>query len=206
MTWGKAWWILALAGVFDILRAMCEQMWFFGPALVGVTAGVATGSTTAGETVAGIAGVFGLATGESIEFFGLVLASAIGLLGWMVVGFLLVVFNPRMFANNAPGRMAALRFLLALLASETPLVGTVPALSAAVWSGYRAQMKREKEAYKKWEEENAAALRAARQEQQLAAIQMQQAAAAGEAARFAQAEVEEAVAESEIPDGLREAA
>lgn len=169
MTWGKAVWVLAAAVVFDLLRIMFEQFWFFGPALATAYCTIKVGGTV-GTTVAGwLCGPAALAAGivgfAAIETFGIVMAMATGLFGWLVVLVLLMLFNRRIFKENA-GNMVL--FGASLLVSEVPLLGTIPAISIIVWRMYSTQIRKDKAALVQYEKERAAARL---QEQQLLVLE-----------------------------------
>ena len=98
MTWTKALPVLAVCLIFDVVRFLFEQFWFFGPALAGVyctvestgvvtklTAGV-LGGKTAVAFCAAASGVLGYFGAPAIETFGVVMAIAVGFLGWLAVG------------------------------------------------------------------------------------------------------------------------
>lgn len=199
MTWAKASPILAVCALFDALRIFFEQFWFFGPALaVGictvivngvvetVTFGLLGAGTAAAACTAG-GGVLGYFGAGPIEAFGVIMAMAVGLMGWLAVGLLLIFFNARIFEENAGH---ALWFAGSLLVSEVPIVGTIPALTVIVWRMYRVQIKKEAEALQKYEREQAAALAAERAEQQRQAVALMQARALQQA-QLEQAEQEE---------------
>ena len=105
MTWGKAMPVLIVAGVFDLIRIFFEQFWFFGPALAGwycttklaiyitqILAAAVCGSS------ATLVGFFG---SEAIEAFGAIMAMAVGLLGWLTVGLMILLTNARIFKENS---------------------------------------------------------------------------------------------------------
>lgn len=186
MTWAKASPVLAVCVVFDALRIFFEQFWFFGPALA---AGVCTiiaegvvktvtfgllGTKTAAAACATGAGVLGYFGAVPIAAFGVIMAMAVGLMGWLAIGLMLIVSNARIFEENAGH---ALWFAGSLLISEVPIVGTIPALTIIVWRMYRTQIKKETEALRKYESEQAAALAEERGEQQRQAAELMQARA-----------------------------
>lgn len=198
MTWGKALPVLILCGIFDTLRFMCEQLWLFGPALIGVVAGLATGSSFIGY-VAGILGAGAeLVTGPTVEIFGVVMAMAIGLAGWGTVGLILFMFNPRIFKENQANYLWV---MLGLFVSEVPVVGSLPALTITIWRAYRTQIKKEKQELRKWEAEQAAFLKQQRDEQVRQALAMRDAQIAQEEAR-----VEAANDTEEIPEEQQDTA
>ena len=197
MTWGRAAPTIAIAGVFDLLRLMFEWFVVFGPALFGVAAGVAASSyvgTTIGSGVgvvaAGLAGFFG---GGAFEVFGIVMAMAIGLLGWMTILLLFTMTDFRIFKENT-GNIIWLMF--GLIFAEIPFVGSLPSLTGMTVMMYRTQIRKEKAALKRWEEEETQIAAGERASQMAMAAQIQ-------AARAAQ---EDAQREEEIPEETKEAA
>lgn len=211
MTWGKASPVFIVAGTFDILRLMCQQLWFFGPALaalycankvgdVWVVGGLLTKACVAGAAVAGAYSLPVLAT------LGTVLAIAVGFMGWLVVGLILVMSNRRLFSENS-ANIAWMGF--SLLISEIPFVGTLPALSGTLFKMYRTQIHKEKAAlaeYKKRAEEERVQERQ-RQSAELAqmrTVQMEQQQAANDE-EYAETEAanDEAYAEQEAVEEER---
>lgn len=184
MTWLKASPVLAVCVLFDLVRMFFEQFWFFGPALlatgcisvaeswVGSLWGATEAVCVAG---AGFAGYWGAGP---LESFGLTMAMAVGLMGWLAVGIMLLVSNTRIFEENAGH---ALWFAASLLVSEVPIIGTIPALSVIVWRMYRTQIRKESEKLAQYEREQEAERARARAEQARQAaelIQMREARAA----------------------------
>lgn len=189
MTWAKAAPVLALCALFDALRILFEQFWFFGPALAMVACTAAGGAilkyvwlgtkTAAALCGAGLAVAEYFGIGVPIEMFGVIMAMAVGLMGWLAVGFILIITDARIFKENAGH---ALWFAASLLISEMPIVGTIPAITVVVWRMYHVQIKKEAAARQKYESEQAAALAAEREEQQRQAAAIMQARAAQMAA------------------------
>jgi len=176
MTWGKAVPVLSVSVIFDALRIFFEWFVLFGPALGAVvcTAGVNSAIGTSVSGVGGkivtagctaVAGVLGFFGAGPIEAFGIVMAMAVGFLGWLVVGGILLGTNSRIFKENA------LWFIGSLLVSEIPFVGSIPAITISVWRMYGRQIKMEKAALAKWKKEGAAAQLQERN-QQIAQAQM----------------------------------
>lgn len=195
MTWAKASPVLAVCVAFDALRMFFEQFWFFGPALAaaactGVVSSVVgkLGGLTAAACTAG-GGVLGYFGAGPIEAFGVIMAMAVGLMGWLAIGLMLIVSNARIFEENAGH---ALWFAGSLLVSEVPIVGTIPALTIVVWRMYHVQIKKETAALQKYESEQAAALAEERAEQQRQAAELMQSRALQQA-QLEQIEQEEAV-------------
>lgn len=187
MTWRKASPVLVVCALFDALRIFFEQFWFFGPALAmvactgvgGAIVGWVTGTwlgTKIAATVCGTALAVAeyLGIGVPIEAFGVLMAMAVGLMGWLTVGLILVWTNARTFEENAGH---ALWFAVSLIVSEIPIIGTIPALTVIVWRMYRTQIKKETAALRKYESEQAAALAEERQQQQMVAVELMQARA-----------------------------
>jgi len=156
MTWRKAAPVLTVAVIFDLLRIFFVLFWFFGPALaaaycantasgwVGSLWGLTAATCTVGATAAGAA-----ISAVTIPF-GVVMAMAVGLFGWLTVGLILVKTNARIFKENA------LWFGGSLLISEIPLIGSLPALTGVVWKMHRTQIRIKKAEMKRWEKEQAA--------------------------------------------------
>lgn len=166
-----------VSAVFDGLRFVCDWLFIFGPLLVGAGAGVlanvAAGGGTAGHVAGVVAGVVGVGGttffgDEALAPLGEILGVVVGILGWLTVGLLLMISNPRIFKENA-GHL--LWTLLNFLVSELPLVGGLPLLTARVWTLYSAQIKKEKKALQDFKTNQVASIRS---EQQQRAIQMMQ--------------------------------
>lgn len=183
MTWAKATPVLVVAGIFDLLRMFFEMFWFFGPALAAVacTAGVnsyvgTTVAETAGKAVAvvcgAVAGVAGYFGSPAITAFGVVMAMAVGLFGWLVIGGWMMMTNARIFKENEGN---ALWFVGSLIVSEIPIVGTIPGITGATFKMYRTQIKKDKENLKKYNESQAAA-QAQERDQKIAQLMQARAA------------------------------
>lgn len=178
MTWAKASPVLVVCVIFDALRIFFEQFWFFGPALAAVACtnivsgwvGSLWGLTAAACAAAG--GVLGYFGAAPIEAFGVIMAMAVGLMGWLAIGLMLIVSNARIFEENAGH---ALWFAGSLLISEVPIVGTIPALTIIVWRMYRTQIKKEAAALQKYESEQAAARAEEQDERRRQAAELMQA-------------------------------
>ncbi len=159
MTWSKATPVLVVAVLFDVVRIFFEMFWFFGPALAALyctsTVSGWVGSLwglTAAACVAGAAKA-GVAVSAVTIPFGTVMAIAVGLFGWLTIGFLLMSTNARIF--KVPGN--ALWLIASLGIAEIPLIGTIPSFTLALWRMYRKQIKAETAALRRWEKENAEA-------------------------------------------------
>ncbi|TSA43984.1 hypothetical protein D4R49_01135 [bacterium] len=179
MTWGKAAPVLIFAGIFDLIRMFFEMFWLLGPVTAGILCTVkvndaigASVTGTVGKVVAGActagAATFGALGMPWIETFGIIMADAFGLIAFLVLGFWIVMKNPRIFKANAS---AWLWMTGSLGVSVIPLIGTLPAFFVVLRMLYSRQIKVEKAALARWEKENAAAQLRERQRQQ----QMQQA-------------------------------
>ena len=174
MTWNKAIPVIVVAGVFDALGLLFEGLVFFGPALVGVYCATTVGGVwvigkllTAGCAAGAIAA--GTAASVALIGFGEIMALAIGLVGWLAVGLILVMTNRRIFKKNT------LWFVGSLLMTEMPVLGSLPFVSFIVWRMYSRQIQAEEAAMKKWKEEQAARQTQERNTQ-VRAAQMAQAA------------------------------
>ncbi|MHB8710295.1 MAG: hypothetical protein ACYC6X_01940 [Minisyncoccota bacterium] len=202
MTWPKASLVLIFCLIFDAVRFMFSQFWFFGPAMtaiyctskvggwIGSVSGLTATACTAGAVAAGTVGVV------PIEVFGAVMAIAVGLLGWMVIGAMLMA-NARIFKANAGN---ALWFVVSLGVSEIPFIGALPALTVTVWRMYAAQIKKEKAELLKYEEAQAETQQQEREQEAAQIMQFRD-------AQLAQAEEQEAANEDDyIPDEVRKAA
>lgn len=167
MTWGRATPILAACAVIDALRFMFEMFWFFGPAIAALYCTVKADSVVGslGGLTAGVcslaAGAAGTVAVPAIEAFGVVMAMAVGLAGWFLIGLILTTTNKRIFKENA------VWFAGSLLISEAPIVNALPAMTVIVWKMYSNQIKIEKAAMKKYEEDHAAEMREEQQRQLL---------------------------------------
>lgn len=155
MTWSKAMPVLAIAALFDALRLLFELFWFFGPALlalycahevggVWLVGGLLTKACVIGATALGFAAF------EVTAVLGTVMAMLVGLAGWLTIGIILLASNGRILKSNF------LSFAMSLLVSEVPIIGSIPAITIAVWRMYSQQIKADTAAMKKWgtEQEN----------------------------------------------------
>lgn len=216
MTWAKATPVLVVGGVFDLLRLFCQMFWFFGPALAAVYCAVNVsdtlsnwsfgffGAKTAIAICALIAGSIGAAAVEATAPLGVIMAMAVGFAGWITIGGWLLMTNSRIFKENT------LSFVLSLAVSEAPLLGSAPALTFALWRMYGTQIRLERAAFKKYEEEQRALQ--TQEQQQLTArithmqiarqVQTQQEALAQEETNYEQLIQQQAAndAQYEIPE------
>ena len=209
MTWAKASPILIVAALFDALRIFFEFFWFFGPALAAVYC-TNTVNSAVGASVAGVAGkvvatacaagatVVGGAAFPITGAFGTIMAMAVGLLGWMVIGLWLVMTNPRIFKENT-GNL--LWFVAGLMVSEIPFIGTVPSFSIALVKMYRTQIKKDAVALQTYEKARSEEQNRVREQQAAQLMQYRDAQTAQtqeqEAANDAQYEEEAAEEEAE---------
>lgn len=176
MTWKRAVPVLIVCGVFDATRAFFEMFWLFGPLVIGAGTAAFVSSTLGGGAVASAVGtVAGVAAGAGsvyvdgiLEIFGVVMAMAIGLFGWLSVNGWLLTTNIRIYKTNATNKLWA---LVGLGISEIPIVGVLPGLTFSTFQLYRVQIKSDKAALRRWQ-----AAEAARAKQEQAALQMQVAA------------------------------
>lgn len=185
MTWGKAVPVLAICLVFDAGRFLFEQFWLFGPIFIAAGTDAAVGGGLTGKIVGGAVGLatrIPLVSG-GLEVFGVVMAMAVGLLGWLTIGTLLMLTNSRIFKENG------FWFVASLAISVAPIIGTIPALVVITWRMYHHQIKKEKAALKKYNEEQTATQAEERQQRLTEFAE----------ARIAQAEAQQ---EEEIPDEM----
>lgn len=184
MTWVKALPVLIIALIFDALRCFFEMFWFFGPALAGAictitvkgvlstwTAGL-FGAKTAALACGSGATIVGYFGAPVIGVFGVVMAIAVGLAGWLTIGFILMMTNARIFKENEGH---ALWFAFSLLISEVPIIGAVPGLTGITIKMYSTQIKKDKVLIKKWEKEQAE-LRRQERDQKIANLVQQRTA------------------------------
>lgn len=156
------------------------MFWFFGPALaalyctvkvsdaVGSLGGIVAGACTAGAATAG-----GLAFG-AIEMFGVIMAMAVGLIGWLTVFLIQFINNAGIFKENFA---MIIRILLGLLLSEIPIINALPSLTILNTTMFHIQIKKGKEELQKWKEENEERQRQIAQTQFMQGVAVQQQAA-----------------------------
>lgn len=208
MTWPKAAPVLIVAVIFDAVRFMFTWLIFFGPAFVGLICGVATGSATVGAVCTVGAGAASLMGAAAVEAFGIMMAMATGFAGWLVVLIILFISNGRIFKENA------LWFGASLLMSEVPFLNSLPALTFTMWKMHRTQIRVEKAALKKFNEEHAAEQQREQNQQAAQMMQLQAAQqaefmeqeAANETVYAEAANDEEYGNEEEIPEEVRKVA
>jgi len=200
MTWSKALPVIIVAGIFDAIRIFFEMFWFFGPAMAAIVcAAKATEyvGASAGNLLCGAAAtVGGVAISEITTPFGVVMAMAVGLFGFLTLGLWILMTNSRIFKANATG---SLWFMGSLAVSEVPIVGAFPSFTVVLWKLYGTQIKAEKAALKKYLEKNADAELAERNRQTTQLIQIQ-------TAQAAEAEQEAADDDEYTPEEVRETA
>ncbi len=151
MTWAKAAPALLISFIFDALRFACDFLWFLGPIILGAGTSSAVSSATGSQAVGHAVGV--ITTGLSalgMPFFialGTILSMVVGILGWFVLLFVIVLTNVRlvkdMFRNPA-------YFLLSLGITQVPFLNTIPSLTISTTRLYRQQMKKERAALAAW--------------------------------------------------------
>lgn len=178
MTWTKASPILVLCVLFDALRFMFNQFWFFGPVLIGIGTSAVVGGVT-GKVAGVIAGGASVLGAPELQIFGIVMAMAVGLFGWLTIGLLLITTNTRIFKENASN---TLWFIAGLGISEIPFISTLPALTGTVLKMYSTQIKKEKAMLRKYEKEYADAQLRERKQQAAELMQVR-------AAQLAQDEI-----------------
>lgn len=162
MTWWKASPVLALCVLFDVARAFFQWFWFFGPALAAATCTAkwsSTVSTYSGgllgpKTAALICGSGAVGAGVfafgPMAALGTVMAFSIALIGWLTIGLILLLFNARIFKENG------LWFVASLGTSIIPFIGSIPFMTIFIGKMYYTQIKIEKRAFKKWQNDQAA--------------------------------------------------
>lgn len=210
MTLAKALPVLALAGILDLFRMFFEMFWFFGPAIASVYCsikvenwiGSAWGLTKA--ICAAGAAAAGTAVSEVTIPLGVIMADAVGIIAFLLLGFLIVMTNSRLLklVSSAP-----LQFAAAFALSEIPIIGTLPAFLFVLWRLYTAQIKIEGAALKQWEKDHAEEQRQERERQiaqftqdqnaQMAQIQESQEIEAANDAQYAEEDVVQESAEEE---------
>jgi len=176
MTWRGAAPALVVSVLTDALKLFFNMFWFFGPALAAIYCTAKVGSvvgTTAGGLLCGAgAGVVGFFGAGPIAAFGVIMADATAVAGFLALLLVILISNTRIFKTVATGWM----YLGAgFTVGAMPLVGALPTFTFTTWRLYRLQMKIEQAAHKKWERENAAAQQ---QERKRQTARLMQAAAA----------------------------
>ncbi|MFI5260256.1 MAG: hypothetical protein ACHQU0_00445 [Candidatus Paceibacteria bacterium] len=191
MTMSQAKPIIAVAAIFDLARLFLTFFVFFGPAIaavictskvsgwVGSLWGLTAAVCTAGAAAAGVA------VSEVTGPLGLIMADAMGFIGFLVLGFWIFMSNRRLLktvSNATP------QFIVAFGTAEIPLLGALPVFTFIIWRVYKAQSEVEGAALKKWEQQHAAEQRQALRERQ------------GQAVALLQARNVQAVQEQEMED------
>lgn len=177
MTWGKASLVLIIAGVFDLLRAFFNLFWFFGPAIAAIYCsskvsgwvGSMWGLTDAACTA--VAGAAGFYFSPIIAAFGVVMADAVALLGFLFLILLVLMTNTRILKTV---QTAMMQIGASFGVAALPLIGAIPTFSITLYKLYRRQIKIETAAYKKWEKDHANEQIQQRQQQAAQLIQNQQ--------------------------------
>ncbi|MDP1689976.1 MAG: hypothetical protein Q8L52_02120 [bacterium] len=176
MTWKRASLVLTIAAVSDIFRYFFLFFWFFGPVFAGLYCATKVGDIALiGSLLAkgciATAAALGIGGFAIAATFGTVMAMAVGFLGWLAVTFIMTATDSRTFKEN-PSSVLWL------------FEGLGASVLVMAWGVYHKQIKTEKAALKKWEEENAAAIAAQRNQQVMQAAQIQ----AAQRAQFMQQE------------------
>ncbi|MEK7086585.1 MAG: hypothetical protein AAB951_02270, partial [Patescibacteria group bacterium] len=178
MTWPRAAPVLALAALFDLARFFFSLFWFFGPALAAAYCASKVsgwvGSLWGLTETACIAGavVSGAYVSEITIPFGIIMADATGLAGFLVLGLIVIMTNARIFKSN-PTIM--LRLTGSLGVSIIPLIGAIPVFSFTLRRLYAKQIRIEAAARKRWEKEHSEEIAQQKQERQQQAAQLMQA-------------------------------
>jgi hypothetical protein len=177
---GKMIFTLALAGVFDFLRAFFVFFVFTGPALatlactskvnsaVGTTVASAGGKVIA-AVCAGGSTALGTITAPALIAFGLIMADCVSFLGFLTLSMWVLATNLRVIKVIPT---AIIQFSASFAASEVPFWGAFPFFSYRLWRIYGAQRLKEKRALKKWQEERAEIEKQEREAAQLRLMQM----------------------------------
>lgn len=161
MTWMKALPVLTVSVICDALRFMFEMFWFFGPAIAAAYCAIKTSNAIVGTATicAGVAAAAGFVGGAALAVFGVVMAIAVGIAGWLIVILILLASNRRIFKENA------LWIFSGFLMSEMPILGAIPSMTITMWRMHHTQIVKEEAALKKFEESRAAEQMKERREQ-----------------------------------------
>lgn len=175
--------VLAVCLMFDAARLFFGIFWFFGPALAAAyctsevggtlakwTFGVLGTKTAAAVCTTGAAAAGSLLSAPLI-LFGTVMSMAVGLMGWLVIGLVIIMTNSRIFKDHAGHSFL---FIFGLGLSEIPLIGALPALTGSTLRMYHTQIKNDKESVKRYATEHAAAQLQERRQQATEMVQLQQ--------------------------------
>ncbi len=208
MTWGKASFVLVAAVIFDLVRGFFQLFWFFGPAMAGLYCTLKVGDVwVVGKLL--VAGCVALAGGAGVAFsevtgpFGVLMADSIGLIAFLTLGLWIVITNERILKSiaNAP-----LQFAGAFAIGEIPLIGAFPVFSVILWRLYSTQIRVEKAAHAKWEEEQATLHRQEQEQQNARLMQARVAQVAAANQQAANEAVYTEAANDEIPEQAQRAA
>lgn len=199
---------MTAAIIFDLLRLASEQFWLFGPALAALYCqqklSPVLGETLSASVCATGATYAGMNATPLFMLFGTVLGIAVGILGWLTVASIIFFTNERLVKESISNV-----FWIAgsLLVTETPIVGSLPALSVTVYKLYSAQIKKEKELAQNHLNQQAQEAKEARSERVVSILQAKRTQLLAKTQQE-QALQEEVVAqtEEEIPDNRRAAA
>lgn len=207
MTWSGALPVIIVAGLFDLVRMFFEMFWFFGPALAAVyCTSVAKGYVGSlfglTATICSVsAGLAGAAISEITIPLGVVMAMAVGMLGFLSLGLWILMTNARIFKTDAT---ASLWLAGSFCLAEMPLIGTLPAFSMALWKLYKKQIEIEGKALAEWEKQHAAEI--ARQAKEKV-LRLQAQFTQSQVTQLQEQEDQQAADDyDEIPDELQEAA
>src|SRR3989344_1986982 len=207
MTWLKASFVLVFCVIFDLTRGFFSMFWLFGPALAAAYC-----TYGASDTVAAVKG--GAVLSPALIMFGAVMAMALGILGWLTIGLILILKNSRIFKSN---ESAVFWFLLGFGVSELPFLSALPALTFMVGKLYRTQITVEKKQLKQWKKEQEVIAREerdqkivdltrARQERDAAETQFERQMEDEQEVEIAKEGLEQEREIQDSPEGMREAA
>jgi len=214
MTRKKSMPVIAVAIVVDLLRGFFTFFAFLGPVIVATyCSSQVTGmleSWTFGLLSVGTAklacgtaaAAAGIAAFPVTATFGIIMADAVGFMGWLFIAFILFFSNRRIFKEGG------LMLGASLAVGFVPFLNAVPLLSFTLWRVYTVQIRLEEAAYKAWEATMAKARQEEQKRQQVALRARQEQLAEVQAANDEQEAGAEAQAESDktIPEQYREAA
>ena len=226
MTWLKASFVLVFCVIFDLTRGFFSMFWLFGPALaaayctygasdtVAAVTGGALGTKAVATTCSAVAVKAGAVLSPALIMFGAVMAMALGILGWLTIGLILILKNSRIFKAN---ESAVFWFLLGFGVSELPFLSALPALTFMVGKLYRTQITVEKKQLKQWKKEQEVIAREerdqkivdltrARQERDAAETQFERQMEDEQEVEIAKEGLEQEREIQDSPEGMREAA
>jgi hypothetical protein len=194
MTGSKTAILIGLSLLFDAIKFMCTQLWFFGPFFIGLVGSAVTGGGWFGVAVGTIiTTALALTAGAALEMMGLVLAMAIGIFGWLVVLSAMFSFRMKPFHNRS-----FLKTMLGMLVTEIPFVDALPSFTISVWMIIREEKKADRAALAEYKAAEAARLAREQRWQQLQQRALEEQAANDIEAQEAEAEAEDEAAEEEL--------